>query len=742
MEAYNKEKKNPKEASPGLKKKLLSTVVKAWKDISWQEVLNLFLWASAVNLVIETLAQIKYSGVLGGLFSIFQSPYVFFYNVSIIMATISISLLFRRRYFVMSLLSVSWLALGLSNFILLSYRVTPFSAVELKLIDAALGVMKSYVSVPTLIVFAFVCVSVIGVIIIIWKKAKIRGSVNYISSLYVIATLTLLVQISTQFGMGIGVIKSQFPNLVEAYQSYGFVYCFSNSLINTGINKPKDYSIQKVEQIQTNVGEKLAPETTAIPVNAFANDSDKPNIIFLQLESFFDITALEGLKLSQDPIPNYRRLVNDYSSGFLSVPVVGAGTANTEFEIITGMNLDFFGPGEYPYKTVLKNQTCETICYDLKNHGYKTQAMHNNRATFYARNEIFSQFGFDIFTSVELMNVQEYTPNGWAKDKALIEELIKALTSTPEKDFIYTISVQGHGNYPTEPSPTGDSIQVMDGIENEGRKNQIQYYANQLYEMDQFLGDLMEQLNSLNERTVLVAYGDHLPSLNIQEEDLTRGNLYQTQYVVWNNCNLNVEKEDLEAYQLFSRVLGQIGVSDGVVNAFHQTNKEKKDTPEYLNDLQVLGYDLFYGDHISTGRQNIYQPTTIQYGVKNVEIDNVFRDQSDMDYLIIKGEYFTKYSRVYINEEEVECELLDTNTLRIHMDPVKESINIIVKQSYKGKLTLQTSNTATYNSAGEAEYLEEDRSGLKVTKQPSYSPSPEDIDWASLIDEEAAIGDD
>lgn len=726
-------------------KKLKMVFMKVVKDISGREILNLFLWSAAVNLIIETLGRMKYSGFLGGILSIFQEPYVFFYNVLIIMATISVSFLFRRRYFMMSLLSVVWLGFGIANYILLSYRVTPFSAVELKLVDAALGVMKSYVSVTTLVVVILVCILIIGGIVLIWKKAAVRDSVNYVSSLIVIVLLIFAVNISTHLGINIGAIKTQFPNLVDAYVDYGFVYCFSNSLFNTGIQKPKDYSMEKVEQIQASVDKKLGtgkPEVTEEPEDTKSiPDSEKPNIIFLQLESFFDITALEGLQLSEDPIPTFRRIMQDYSSGYLNVPVVGAGTANTEFEVITGMNLDFFGPGEYPYKTVLESRTCETVCYDLKKHGYKTQAMHNNRATFYGRNEVFCQLGFDIFTSIELMNVQDYTPNGWAKDSVLTGELTKALTATPEKDFIYTISVQGHGNYPTEPSVTEDKIKVLGGVEDESRKNEIQYYVNQINEMDTFLADLINALDALDENTILVAYGDHLPNIGIDKDDLKNADLYQTQYMVWNNCDLAVEKEDLEAYQLTSRVMESIGVSDGVVNAFHQMNKDKKDTEEYLDDLKVLGYDQFYGQHISTGGQNIYEPTTIQYGVENVALTDVFRDQSDTEYLIIKGNGFTKYSKVFINDEEVECELMDANTLRIRMDRVQTSINIIVKQSYKGKLTLQTSNTITYNGAGEEGYEDGDEmNNTTASPQPSPAASQqeEEIDWGSLIDEAAA----
>lgn len=87
---------------------------------------------------------------------------------------------------------------------------------------------------------------------------------------------------------------------------------------------------------------------------------------FLQLESFFDPTLVNYLDISEDPIPNFRKLMKEYSSGYYKVPSVGAGTANTEFETITGMSLHYFGPGEYPYKSILKETTCESAPYVLK----------------------------------------------------------------------------------------------------------------------------------------------------------------------------------------------------------------------------------------------------------------------------------------------------------------------------------------------------------------------------------------
>ena len=190
----------------------------------------------------------------------------------------------------------------------------------------------------------------------------------------------------------------------------------------------------------------------------------------MQLESFFDPELVNFLNISEDPIPYYRQLMKDYSSGYLRVPVVGAGTANTEFETISGMSLRYFGAGEYPYKSVLSEETCESAPYVLKNLGYATHAIHNNEANFYSRRSVFSRLGFDTFTSEEYMpDISDVTATGWVKDHILTKEIIKTLDATDEPDYIYTISVQGHGDYPTEPVLDDPEITVT-GAGRPGKK--------------------------------------------------------------------------------------------------------------------------------------------------------------------------------------------------------------------------------------------------------------------------------
>ncbi len=112
---------------------------------------------------------------------------------------------------------------------------------------------------------------------------------------------------------------------------------------------------------------------------------------------FFDVCYEKNLQFSEDPLPVFHSLQKKYSSGLVTVPTVGAGTVNTEFEILTGMRQHDFGVSEYPYKTVLKSKTSESICTDLKKLGYSTHAVHNNEATFYGRNTVFSNIDLTHF---------------------------------------------------------------------------------------------------------------------------------------------------------------------------------------------------------------------------------------------------------------------------------------------------------------------------------------------------------
>ena len=389
----------------------------------------------------------------------------------------------------------------------------------------------------------------------------------------------------------------------------------------------------------------------------------KPNIIFVQLESHFDITQVKGVKFNKDPLPNFHKYMKGYSSGQLSMPSYGAGTANSEFELITGMNLDHFGAAEYPYKTVLQNTTTESMATVLKNYGYKAHAIHDNSAAFYDRDLVFSQLGFDTFTTKESMNIKKWTENGWAKDQILTGCIMDSLDSTKGQDYVYCISVQGHGAYPDEQILEDPEITVS-GAPTEEENNKWEYYVNEIHEMDNFVKELTDKLADYPEDVVLVMYGDHLPTMGLTVEDLKNKYLFQTEYVMWDNFGLKKKNENLAAYQMAAEVMDRVGIHEGNVFKYHQA---RRNTRNYQVDLETLQYDLLYGKRYSYGEsgESPYLRTRMRMGIYDVTLDSIqCISEADHTYYI-KGTEFTPSSEIKLNGEWYDTVYINPTTLMI-----------------------------------------------------------------------------
>ena len=352
--------------------------------------------------------------------------------------------------------------------------------------------------------------------------------------------------------------------------------------------------------------------------------------------------------------------MDEYSSGYYKVPSVGAGTANTEFESITGMSMRYFGPGEYPYKGILKETTCESAAYVLKNLGYRTHAIHNNEANFYGRRKVFSNLGFDTFTSEEYMAEQDdTTPTDWMRDRNLIKYIMQALDETDDPDYIYTISVQGHGDYPEEPMIENPKIKVS-GASSQAENYKWEYFANQMYEMDQFVKNLTDVLSEYEEDVVLVMYGDHLPTMGLKVTDVENKYLFQTQYVIWDNMGLEEKDKNLAAYQMAAEVMNQVGIHEGNVFRFHQA---RANTKNYQVDLESLQYDILYGDKYIYDGENPFERVKIKLGIKDAELHSIEKISDGRYY--IKGDNFTQSSFLEVNGELFETNFIDEQTLLV-----------------------------------------------------------------------------
>ena len=620
-----------------------------------------------LDIVIESLNR---KSVFSAFSYMVDKPFLFMFNVLIIMLTLSVAMYFKREIFVLTLMSVVWLLFGVINFVILHFRVTPFSAVDFTLISSAISVSGHYLTAFNVMMIFFAIAILVISLICLFKRTpcfqKNTTKKAYMLSTLVILTLAAGIVVMHKSSTSVQALAENYTNISEAYENYGFVYCFANSIIDTGIKKPENYSEESMAQIKDSIKDTGTDEPEV-----------KPDIVMIQLESFFDICDVKGVSFSRDPLPNFHRLQKEYSNGQLTVPTVGAGTVNTEFEVLTGMSQHDFGVSEYPYKTVLKSKTSESICNDLAQIGYSSHAVHNNTATFYGRNKVFSNLGFDSFTSVEYMNNITLNPNGWAKDDVMVDEILKTLDDNKNKsDFTFGITVQSHGKYNDVKTDSKDPVKVYNAPT--GQEESYEYYVNEIDEVDQMIGKLVYALGKREKPTVLVLYGDHLPSLDLSNEDLEDGSLYETQYIIWNNYGLKEKDQDLKAYELYPEVLDRIGIHTGVITQFHQQADRSSDT--YQTDLKALEYDLLYGENYIYDGEVPFTASNLQMGTNPLKIADVY--QKDGEY-IVRGDNFTPYCRVYFDGKELESQWIDEHHLKLKDVPERSDRKQDKQKSYE-----------------------------------------------------------
>ncbi len=643
----------------------------------WEE--RPFLFSIGLGLVLYLIVEmLSRRSVIAGLGYLIQHPLLFLYNSLIVIVTLSVALLFRKKEFVFALISLVWLGLGITNCVLLGFRTTPLNAMDFRTFKNVMSIVTVYFTKTQLILMGVGAALLAAVVVFIFIKAP-KKKRRPVSALMSIAVLGIALSAATTLSVSSGSLATTFHNIQDAYKNYGFAYCFACSVVDRGISEPDDYSSESIGAIVDEIREKGGNTDAVISDHA---TEETPNIIFLQMESFFDVNHLKGVTYSENPIPNFTEMKENHTSGYLTTPSFGAGTANTEFEVLSGMSLEYFGPGEYPFTTIMRETTSESVAYDLKDYGYSTHAIHNHTGKFYGRYLVYPNLGFDSYTSVEYMQNVERNPLDWAEDKCLTKEITKAMDSTQEQDFVFAVSVQGHGKYPKEVIDPDQTITVSGFSEDEAVG--FEYYVNQIHEMDAFLGELTDTLSESGEPCVLVVYGDHLPKFSIEADDLENGNIYQTEYVIWDNFGLPQQDKDLTTYQLYSYALDRLDMHHGVITSLHQLMSE---SGNYYNSLYELQYDILYGEAYAYGGRKPFEKTDMQMGIDPITVRDLI---SVGGHLYVTGENFTTASKIFINGRQVDTVYLNSGRIRtedeISMDPGDE-VEVIQMSSQKTHLS-------------------------------------------------------
>ena len=472
-------------------------------------------------------------------------------------------------------------------------------------------------------------------------------------------------------------------DIPASYKCNGLTYSTVESCLKYIRTKPNDYSQSKIAKIKEKVDKAEANDNRKLNKN-------KPNVLFVQLEAFMDPETIKGVKYSEDPIPNFRKLTKLYTSGMANVPTTGGGTVRTEFEVMTGNNIDYLTPGEIPYSTILKSKYYNSVATTLSSQGYETHAVHNFQGNFYGRNNAYGKLGFGDFTSQEYMSGYELNERNWIKDKILTKYIKKALDSTEGSDLVYTVTVQGHSSYPTDAENYDFPIKVSGSLDQE-ILNQLYYYANQIKGTDDFIGDLVNMVDKMDEDTIVLFYSDHMPNLKLFTDDNFYLDKFKAPYAFY--ANYDIEKYDIdkiESYELSSLMFKEAGLKYGPMERFNTYMKNDKDFAK-MQDL--IEYDVLFGKSYYISDDEKPKKNKIKMGIDNVCVSRIEHKDNK---ILIHGENFTTNSRVYLNDSPVSKRFINENTLEV--DEIDNLERVSVKQIGRNSVVLSSSDDFDYNS--------------------------------------------
>lgn len=319
------------------------------------------------------------------------------------------------------------------------------------------------------------------------------------------------------------------------YYNNGFIGGFLYNLGVEAMTKPAGYSEEQLIKVVQEYEEK------AVKVNQTRLASIKDvNIIYVMNESFSDPSALEGVTVSKDPIPKLRALKDTALSGTILSQGYGGGTANIEFEALTGLSMEPMTASlTTPYTQLVSrmNELPSVVSY-LNQQGHATTAIHPYDTTMYKRNEVYQKLGFTTFlTETTMKFVGKKDRNPYISDESAYQEVLQQMKTTQEPDFIHLVTMQNHMVYSGKYPNTNYSAQGT------GNAREAANYLQDLAYSDDALAEFLKTIGQSTEKTIVVFWGDHLPSFYNETVVETNGRLkmHQTPLLIYSNFAENYD---------------------------------------------------------------------------------------------------------------------------------------------------------------------------------------------------------
>lgn len=323
------------------------------------------------------------------------------------------------------------------------------------------------------------------------------------------------------------------------YYNTGFIGGFLYNLKVVAMEKPEDYSKERIEEV-------TAEYTKLADIKNETIEEEKPNIVFVMSESFSNPLALEGVTADTNPLEDYQAIAKQTYSGQMLSQNYGGGTANIEFEALTSFSMELFNAQmTTPYTMLMpKLDAVPSIVSLLKEESYQATAIHPYNTSMYKRKDVYELLGFDNFLYEDTMkHTDKIENNPYISDEAAYQEVMDILADDETPQFVHLVTMQTHMPYSDKYSTLNYSSQ------SQGNKQSIDSYMQDIAYSSEALKNFIEKLNGLDRRTLVVFWGDHLPS--IYSDEIKAANdevaMHETEFMMYDTAGALTEKENNNA---------------------------------------------------------------------------------------------------------------------------------------------------------------------------------------------------
>ena len=386
----------------------------------------------------------------------------------------------------------------------------PWDIYMVKLVINLLPILYSSLNILNIILVLF-SIGIVVALSIYVKKSTMPIRIRIVSGIVsasLLVSLAVSPSITYIFLPKIGINNMDWVQ-IENYDKNGFCLAFIINIKNILIKKPENYN----EKTLLNSFETISASTPASSIGSTSliDKSIKPNLIIIMSESFWDPTLMKNVSFSSDPIPNFRRLSSQYSSGYLLSPSYGGGTSNVEFEMLTGNSMSFLPDGSNPYQQYIY-KSIPSLASVLASNGYESIALHTYFKWFFNRDKVYPMLGFDKFIGLEDL-VTLKNKGFYVSDEEIPGLIIKEYKKAKKPVFMFTITMQNHGPYDIKRYKQPFDITVSGGNLSEKSLSILQDYTQGVHDADNSLKAVTDYFSKVKEPTVVAFFGDHLPLL-------------------------------------------------------------------------------------------------------------------------------------------------------------------------------------------------------------------------------------